>query len=214
MITSGDNGPRLRGGVCTHQLEHPEANPNHGGLSSRSGNTPMFAFLALVSNASTLGRFGSALPSESDNSIDGRIAIAKAALHGYEERPLLGFGPQNFSVVWGKYVPSDWNDYEKVFGDSHNIFLEVMVTTGTLGIVAYGLLCVLLIRVAVRSVFSRDGSPLFLDLAIAVTLMGYLVVSMVMINTSTFALYFAVLIGYLAYRESSHDDGYFAWVPS
>ena len=176
----------------------------------------LFVLLALVSNASTLGRFGSALPSESDNSIDGRVAIAKAALHGYAERPLLGFGPQNFSVVWGKYVPSDWNDYEKVFSDSHNIFLEVMVTTGTLGIVAYGLLCALLIGVAIKRVFSSRGNfPPLLDLAMAVTLMGYLVVSMVMINTSTFALYFAVLIGYLAYKGGSFRvDSRFAWVPS
>ena len=154
--------------------------------------------LAVSGGFDTISRFGFVVSSQDDNSINGRTVAAKVAIKAYAERPLLGYGPQNFEVAWGEHAPTDTDNMS--FDNSHNRFLEVMATTGTLGIVAYGILCVLLLRLAVKVVF-RQGSDL--DLAMAVTLAGYFIVSIVMIDTATFWLYFAILVGYLVYRESA-----------
>lgn len=74
---------------------------------------------------------------------DERFASWQVALKGLMQKPLLGWGPENFAVAFDKnydpiLISSFWWDR------AHNIFLDIGVQTGFLGIIAYILLFITL----------------------------------------------------------------------
>lgn len=64
--------------------------------------------------------------------------ISKKAL---EEKPILGFGPENYSIVYQKYFDPSIYQTEgsvEVWNDkAHNVFFEIGVSSGWVGIVLY-----------------------------------------------------------------------------
>ncbi len=74
-------------------------------------------------------------------SMKARYLVWEAAWKGFLEKPFLGWGLENFNVVFIKYFDSRL--FLKEFGGevwfdrSHNIILDTLVTTGSLGLLSY-----------------------------------------------------------------------------
>lgn len=67
----------------------------------------------------------------------GRYFVWPMALKGIKERPILGYGQENFSYVFAKhYDPRAYNQ-EPWFDRVHNTFLDWFIAGGILGFVAY-----------------------------------------------------------------------------
>jgi O-antigen ligase len=86
----------------------------------------------------SVGRFGEL---ETDSS-RARVVIAQTLLRASVERPLLGWGPGN---TWSAYL-SAANAHEvdlakRGVGDAHDLPLQVLVTTGLLGLIPFLALC-------------------------------------------------------------------------
>jgi O-antigen ligase len=70
-----------------------------------------------------------------------RLWTWQSAWKGFQDRPLLGWGPENFTPVFDKYfdarhfVPGQ--NSETWFDRAHNIVLEYLVTTGIIGLAAW-----------------------------------------------------------------------------
>jgi O-antigen ligase len=63
-----------------------------------------------------------------------RLLLWKQALIITKERPILGWGPENFSPAFEKhYLPQ----FEVWFDRAHNIFLDYLAQTGILGLLSY-----------------------------------------------------------------------------
>ena len=70
-----------------------------------------------------------------------RIVVWGVGWRGLQERPLLGWGKENYSIVFAKYfdsrifLPEYGSDiwYDR----AHNIVVDTLVTTGILGLIAY-----------------------------------------------------------------------------
>jgi hypothetical protein len=84
----------------------------------------------------------------------GRMTLWKAGWAMFRRHPALGVGPDNFRRLWGREFGMDWWD-ERVH--SNNLFIEVLVTTGLLGGLAFLALVVSVLRMQVR--FLRRCSP-------------------------------------------------------
>ena len=69
-----------------------------------------------------------------------RLLVWGISWQGIKERPLLGWGPENFNLVYGKYFNPALYGAEPWFDRSHNILLDWLVTAGILGLVGYLLL--------------------------------------------------------------------------
>lgn len=71
--------------------------------------------------------------------IQQRILVWKEAWHGFKERPLFGWGPENFTLVHGKYFePLVYHGPAgSIFDRPHNVILEILVTQGIIGLAAY-----------------------------------------------------------------------------
>jgi len=73
-----------------------------------------------------------------DTTTQSRITLwTKIAIPAFKERPLLGWGQDNFIVVFGKYYdPVMWKQ-EPWFDRAHNVFVDWLMASGLLGLLAY-----------------------------------------------------------------------------
>ncbi len=99
----------------------------------------VFKDSAAVSNLPVLGRL--VRVSVFDKSVQDRFWVWRAAFDGWANRPILGWGPENFTDVFSKrfdpryFVPGQtsvtWYDR------AHNVFFDYLVETGLLGLLSY-----------------------------------------------------------------------------
>jgi len=88
-----------------------------------------------VTSSPILGRF--ATISAEERTVQSRFLIWKMAWEGVKERPILGWGQENFYLVFNKfYNPKLWSS-EPWFDRSHNVFLDWTIHAGLLGLAAY-----------------------------------------------------------------------------
>ena len=78
-----------------------------------------------------------------DHSIQGRIHSVAAGLQAFAARPVLGWGPENYHVPFGRYV-SEANPSLEKFDQAHSKPVEELVTKGTLGFLSYMAIWVLM----------------------------------------------------------------------
>lgn len=88
-----------------------------------------------VRSNSVLTRF--ATLSLSERTVQSRTMIWNMAWQGVKERPILGWGQENFYLVFSKHFnPKLWNS-EPWFDRSHNFVFDWMIHAGVIGLIAY-----------------------------------------------------------------------------
>ncbi|MFZ2038546.1 MAG: O-antigen ligase family protein [Minisyncoccia bacterium] len=88
-----------------------------------------------VQSNHTLQRYASI--SWSDTKTQARSMIWPMAWQGFTERPILGWGQENFNYVFNKnYDPRMYN-HEQWFDRTHNVVLDWLIASGSLGCLAY-----------------------------------------------------------------------------
>jgi O-antigen ligase/tetratricopeptide (TPR) repeat protein len=74
-------------------------------------------------------------PAGSDES---RTMQWHAAIDGFRDRPLLGYGLENHNLAWSAHFdPSIYRVDTDIYDRTHNQFLEMLATTGLIGTVAF-----------------------------------------------------------------------------
>lgn len=80
-------------------------------------------------------RMASTNPAGSDES---RTMQWRAAIDGFQDRPLLGYGLENYNLVWGAHFDTRIYAIDTdVYDRTHNQFLEILATTGLIGTAAF-----------------------------------------------------------------------------
>ncbi|MBI2278843.1 MAG: O-antigen ligase family protein [Candidatus Brennerbacteria bacterium] len=83
------------------------------------------------------------------------------ALEGWKERPLLGWGPENYIQVFDRRFDPAYFEPTKGFGAwfdrAHSIYFDYLVETGALGIVSFLAIFVVLYRYLFRSLKRENG---------------------------------------------------------
>jgi len=88
-----------------------------------------------VTESPTLQRF--ATISFQEGTTKARFVIWGMALEGFKEHPVLGWGQDNFNILFNKYYDSRLYDQEPFFDRAHNVFLDWLTAGGILGLLAY-----------------------------------------------------------------------------
>ncbi len=71
---------------------------------------------------------------------EGRVWAWESAWQGLKDKPLLGYGPENFNVAFNQYFnPLHFTGYGSTtwFDRAHNVFLEILTTMGAIGLTSY-----------------------------------------------------------------------------
>jgi O-antigen ligase/Tfp pilus assembly protein PilF len=88
-----------------------------------------------VKKSPVLSRFSSLSSAELKN--QGRYFVWPMALKGFAEKPILGWGQENFNFVFNKYYNPAMYNQELWFDRTHNVFLDWLVAGGLLGLLSY-----------------------------------------------------------------------------
>jgi len=67
---------------------------------------------------------------------EARMVSWQISWRAFKERPILGWGPENYILAFAKHYDPDWPITEW-FDKAHSNFWEFSVTTGILGLLAY-----------------------------------------------------------------------------
>ncbi len=153
---------------------------------------------AFVKNNEVLNRLASISLNESKTQARGYIW--PMALTGFQERPILGWGQENFNYIFNaNYNPQMWGQ-EQWFDRAHNVYLDWLTASGALGLLVYLSLYVLAFMAIWRSVLTLREKCAFTGLIAAYAVHNVFVFD----NLASYVLFFSVL-GFLAsLREGKH----------
>ncbi len=68
---------------------------------------------------------------------DARAYIWQMSYEGFRENPILGWGPENYGVVFAKYFKPQLYAQEPWFDRAHNIVFDWLINAGILGLLSY-----------------------------------------------------------------------------
>jgi O-antigen ligase/Flp pilus assembly protein TadD len=149
----------------------------------------------LVQSNPTLKRFASISWTASDQS---RQYIWPIALQGIEEKPLLGWGQDNFDYLFRKHYNPAMYDVEQWVDRAHNIFLDQLATSGLIGLIAYLAIYVFFLIAVWKSSLKLSGKCIIVGLTF-----GYIVHNIFVFDTlASYVLFFAML----AFVDSLHQN--------
>ncbi len=89
----------------------------------------------LVKESPTLSRFTDISLTESTTK--SRLLIWRMSWQGVKERPVLGWGQDNYNLVFNKYYDPRLYDQEPFFDRAHNFIFDWLIAGGVLGLAAY-----------------------------------------------------------------------------
>lgn len=88
-----------------------------------------------ITQSPVLSRFSSI--SFQDDTTQSRFVIWRMSWEGFKERPILGWGLENYNLIFNKYYePILWKQ-EPWFDRAHNVFFDRLTTNGIFGLLIY-----------------------------------------------------------------------------
>ncbi|MEK7590527.1 MAG: O-antigen ligase family protein, partial [Patescibacteria group bacterium] len=159
----------------------------------------------LVKESDVLSRFANL--SFVERTVRARVYIWQMSWAGFKERPLLGWGQDNYIQVFSKYFNPKMYDQEPWFDRPHNIIFEWLINAGILGLIAYLSMFVALYVLVInawrkKKINTKEGIVL-----VMAPLAYFLQNLFVFDNFNTYILFFA-LLGYASFLDKSADEAF------
>jgi len=126
-----------------------------------------------------------------------------SAIKGWQDRPLLGWGPENFSSVFDKYfdtrhfIPNVGG--ETWFDRAHSVFFGYLVDTGILGLLSYLAIFFVFFREFIKKMASGDNQPertIWIKALIFVVPIGYLVQGLALFDVLPIYMHLMLFLGF------------------
>ena len=161
-----------------------------GGVFWAERNSPF------VQNNEVLQRMASISWSEAQG--QARNYIWPIALKGFTERPILGWGQENFNYIFNaNYNPKMWSQ-EQWFDRAHSVYLDWLTASGVLGLLAYLALYVL----CIMGIWKTGRLTLTEKSALTGLVVGYAIHNIfVFDNLASYFLFFAALAFLNSFRQ-------------
>ena len=127
-----------------------------------------------------------------------RARFAAAGLRAFRDRPVLGWGPDNFLIAWGRHNVAD-----TAYGDhAHNKLLEELTTKGVLGLLSYLAVWTAVTSAVFRAFGRRSGRDRLRLGLVGAALAAYFVQSLFQVDTQISRMHFSLLAAFAAAVEA------------
>ena len=135
-----------------------------------------------------------------DSSLALRLSSARAGLLGFLDRPILGWGPENFGYAFDQHVePQIFQQGSFVMDKAHNQVIEEFTTKGLVGGLAFLAMWAALVWAVVRR--RRPVQEEILAYAILGALTAYFVQNLFLFDTPSALLWWVILAAWVAWQE-------------
>lgn len=129
-----------------------------------------------------------------------RAYVWPMAIKGWSERPILGWGQENFNYVFNaNYDPRMWSQ-EQWFDRAHNIYLDWLINAGIVGLIVYLTLYVVAFRLIWKSKIPLSQKSVLTGLV-----GGYMIHNIFVFDSLvSYVLFFAIL-GFVASLDKDNN---------
>lgn len=135
-----------------------------------------------------------------DDSVRGRLIAIRAGIAAWRDAPLLGWGPENFLIAWGRYVEPHPPGLQQ-FDQAHSKVVEVMATVGTVGLLSYLALWAAMAWVMLRAFRRAAGADRLLIGVLGATMVSYFALHLSLFDTPGTVMLFAALAAFAVSEE-------------
>ena len=140
-----------------------------------------------------------------------RFMVWNMAWQGIKERPILGWGQENFNYVFNTYYNPNLFDAEPWYDRTHNVVFDWLIAGGVLGALAYfSIFAAALYYLLVRPLLAlvrreRDSSPLpVVERALIFGLLGaYVFHNLFVFDNVVSYIFFALILAYIHSKTSA-----------
>lgn len=144
---------------------------------------------SFVKNSPSLDRIASI--SITDTKTQARAYIWPMAIKGFTERPILGWGQENFNYLFNaNYNPKMWTQ-EQWFDRAHSVYLDWLVASGAVGLIVYLSLYVLIVLAVWKSSLTVAQKSVLTGLVI-----GYGIHNVFVFDNLASYLFFFAFLGF------------------
>lgn len=166
---------------------------------------------AMVKEVGFLDRLASI--SLNDATVKARFINWSIAWQGVKERPILGWGQENYAIVFDKYYDPRMYAQEPWFDRVHNIIFDWWVAGGTLGLLSY----LSIFGAALWAIWRSRGETMPFTPAeksiLTGLLIGYFCHNFFVFDNVTSYILFVMLLGYIVWRSHGASSPLLKHVP-
>jgi O-antigen ligase len=170
------------------------------GIFALTGLFFMVKDQAWVQKVGFLNRLASI--SLSDQTTESRFVNWSMAWEGVKERPILGWGQENYALVFDKYYDPRMYKQEPWFDRVHNIVFDWLVAGGFLGLITY----LSIFIVALWTLWRSGGFTIAERSLLTGLLAGYFCHNFFVFDNVTSYILFGTILAFIAYRSSKASD--------
>lgn len=141
----------------------------------------------------------------SDVTVKTRLMSWQWGLKGFYDKPILGYGFENFAIPYNKNFQAEYYNYSPTkpyFDRAHNIVVELLATTGIIGFISYLLILVAVFYCLIR-VYKDKQDYIYLSV-ISGLVVAYFVQNLLIFDMLPAMLGFMVLLIFI--NNNYQDD--------
>ncbi len=142
------------------------------------------------------------------STIQTRLWSWESALQGIKEKPIFGWGPENFMYLHMKYFDSrhfTGLGSETIWDRAHNMPLEIFSTMGIFGLISYLLIFFFVFKFLHKNYknnkINKNSFGVFVAMIVA-----YIVQDLFIFDTAANYLLFFTILGYVYYLEQANNS--------
>ena len=137
-----------------------------------------------------------------DRSVEGRIAAAQVGVDAFLDRPVLGWGPENYSIGYDRNVgPETFARGTISFDQAHNKLIEELTTKGLLGLLGYLAVWASMAVVFFRKARHLSPSKQAFAFLLGAALIVYFTQNLFLFDTPSTVPHLYVLLGFVIFLE-------------
>ncbi len=140
--------------------------------------------------------------SASDTTAKARFYNWGMAWKGAQEKPLLGWGQENYALVFDKYYDPRMHGQEPWFDRVHNVIFDWLVAGGFLGLIAY----LSIFAATVWMLWRSNGFTIAERAILTGLLAGYFVHNFFVFDNVTSYILFGTVLAFIMYRHTEASD--------
>jgi O-antigen ligase len=141
-------------------------------------------------------------------SFGGRFPVWQGAWKGFLERPLLGWGPENFEFSYIKHynpcMPTPECGGEIWFDRAHNIIFDTLISTGILGMISYLLIFVAIFYILWKN-FVKNKTDFFAPGIFTSLFIAYFVQNLTVFDMVSSFMVFFLSLAFVASFEKEFE---------
>ncbi len=145
-----------------------------------------------MKDSPVLSRFASI--SLTEQTTKSRFMIWGMAIEGFKEKPILGWGMENFNYVFNKYYNPNMHGQEQWFDRAHNVFFDWLTAGGLPALLAY----LSLFGLAIYMIWRRVDTLSILEKSVLTGLLGgYFFQNLFVFDNITSLIYFFTILAFV-----------------